>query len=94
MIEYICPTCKQKDRPDYLCDFCGGLGFVSDIKSGDKFYAKESNATYTVINVITDIINNRTSIEWDCVGRKNWIKKVSPTSIQSWIEEGRLVRIK
>ena len=31
MIEYICPTCKQKDRPDYLCDFCGGLGFISEI---------------------------------------------------------------
>ncbi len=92
MIEYVCTSCKHKDRPDYLCDFCGGLGFVSHIKSGDKFFAKESNSTYTVTGVINNILNGSTTIEWDCVGKQHWYKKVTPKSIQSWIEEGRLVR--
>ena len=60
-----------------------------NIKKGDKFESSYYDAVYTV----TDIYGNKNgevTVEWDCVGRKYWYKRVNLKSIIEWIEDGRL----
>lgn len=62
-----------------------------EVNVGDKFKVKIGRVITMTSYTVIDIIGN--SVKWDCIGKKHFYKTVSIATIQSWIQEGRLIKI-